>query len=263
MAPPAPKRQRAGAALTLIGLVLVVLAAAFVALAVVTQRPPPAEPPRPAPAPPPAPPVVDPGWDLIAQQRLAAAPMLALPASAVQPQPLSIEPGMRITLPAPDVSGEYDATPMGAVATLADLATAGLTDADPAGYATVYRQRALPGAPAPETAGLHRMLTAFRSSAGLAATGPLPELTGSLEITHAQVKGSTDGGRYVVACVLGTFTAESHGHALQRGIGDCQALRWSGHNWRISPGPLPAPAPSAWPGSQSSLQAGYREVTRR
>jgi hypothetical protein len=38
-------------------------------------------------------------------------------------------------------------------------------------------------------------------------------------------------------------------------------MRWSGTDWRISPGALAAAASSAWPGSADALKAGYRELS--
>ena len=50
------------------------------------------------------------------------------------------------------------------------------------------------------------------------------------------------------------------GQTVTAGIGDCQALRWNGHRWRIAAMPLAAPAPSAWPGSEDAVSVGYREL---
>jgi hypothetical protein len=85
---------------------------------------------------------------------------------------------------------------------------------------------------------------------------------------QAQIKGVLDGGRYVVACVLGQFTADYQGRLVTYGVGDCQALRWNPTDsstgapgqWLISPGPAAATAPDAWPGSQDSVNAGYQEI---
>ena len=55
--------------------------------------------------------------------------------------------------------------------------------------------------------------------------------------------------------------ADYRGLLVAYGVGDCQAMRWTaGGQWRISPGPAAAAAPSAWPGSQDAVNAGYRDI---
>ncbi|MCI2421082.1 hypothetical protein MOQ72_26925 [Saccharopolyspora sp. K220] len=267
-----PSRRRAVVHLIAFALGALLTAAAAIALMPSgTPPPPPPQPPThpPASAPPrPSSPPTQELWDLAGQARVATEPMLALPPEAAQPQPLSTREQLRMTIPAPQrdnpaLPDGYPGTTQAAVAKLAELSTAGMDDADPATYARVYRGVSLPGAPAPEQTRLHRLLTAFRSAAAFPSAGPVPEMTSSYDITHGQVKGATDSGRYVVACVLGQWTVEVKGQTIQRGVGDCQALRWDGTTWRISPGPLPADAPSAWPGSDAAVDAGYRELVRR
>jgi hypothetical protein len=80
------------------------------------------------------------------------------------------------------------------------------------------------------------------------------------QVTHGLVKGSTDTGRYAVVCVLGELAVGYQGRAISAGVGDCQAMRWTGTDWRISPGVLAAPASSAWPGSADAVTAGYQEL---
>ncbi|GAB3681746.1 hypothetical protein [Saccharopolyspora sp. NPDC049426] len=271
MAPPVTKQQqrrrRAGlglSAIVVMVLAVVAMAGALVVSHYVTDRP------APAPAPPPSRPDPDSGgWDLAAEHALASAPMAALPAQSAQPQPMTTErAGEPITVPAPTqtagrwITGGFPATPEGALGQLTALDEAAMRGGDPGTYARGFRELALPGAPPPETTGLYSLLRSMRSSAGLPPTGAVPDLTANYQVTHGQIKGTTDGGRYVVACVLGQFSVDFQGQTLTAGVGDCHALRHVGGDWRISPGPLPAPAPSAWPGSADAVHAGYRDLKR-
>lgn len=209
------------------------------------------------------------GWDLAGQNALAASPMVMLPAVAAQPQPMSPgQAGDPIIIPSGAqvtrrwIAGGFPATPEGALGQLAALDETALRGGDPSTYALGYRDLALPGAPQPESTGLFALLRSMRASAGLDPTGVVPELAASYQVTHGQIKGTTDGGRYVVACVLGQFSVDYRGQTITAGVGDCQALRQVDGQWRISPGPLAGAAPSAWPGSADAVRAGYRDVKR-
>lgn len=271
MAPPVSNQQqrRRRAGLSLSALVVMVLAAVALAGALVVAHNVTDRPPL-APASPPSKPVPEPGdWDLAAEHVLASAPMAALPAHSAQPQPMTTErAGEPITLPTPTqtagrwISGGFHASPEGALGQLATVDEAAMRGGDPATYARGFRELALPGAPQPETTGLYSLLRSMRSSAGINPTGSIPDLAVKYQVTHGQIKGVTDGGRYVVACVLGQFSVDYQGQTLTAGVGDCQALRHVGGEWRISPGPLPAAAPSAWPGSADAVHAGYRDLKR-
>jgi hypothetical protein len=263
------RRSVGGLALTAVLVLAALVAAAWFTLRShlpahnPTQAPPPASTPQDSA-----------GWDLAAEKALATRPMLALPEIASAPQPLAQRPATAtVHLPAAtgdigDVPAGFPHTPEGAVAALAALTTQGLRDADPRTYIQAYQTVAAPGAPAADLARLTRLLTDIRSSAGLAPTGPKAGLTMTWQPEQAQIKGVLDGGRYVVACVLGQFTADYQGRLVTYGVGDCQALRWmttdpsSGApgQWLISPGPGAATAPDAWPGSQDSVNAGYQEI---
>jgi len=213
-------------------------------------------------------------WDLAAETALATRPMLVLPEEASAPQPLAQRPATgSVHLPEPtgDIAGVpagFPNTPEGAVAALAGLTSQGLRGADPRTYIRNYQAIAAPGAPPAEQAKLTRQLREIRSSAGLAPTGPRAGLTMGWRPVEAQIKGVADGGRYVVACVLGEFTADYQGRLLAYGVGDCQALRWiatdpatgASGQWLISPGAAAADAPNVWPGSQDSVSAGYQAI---
>ena len=63
-----------------------------------------------------------------------------------------------------------------------------------------------------------------------------------------------------VACVLLDVRAALKNEA-RMGYGTCERMQWSGDRWLIGPGVPPAQAPSTWPGSDASVQAGWLPVT--
>jgi hypothetical protein len=207
-------------------------------------------------------------WAAAAENELAARPMLQLPAQAALPQTMTTQTaGPAITLPQPTQSagrwipGGFPPSPEGAVAQLKALDETGMRGGDPQVYARAYRDLSLPGAPDPGSTGLSRVLRGFRSHAVLTDTGPVAGLEVTYQAIQGLVKGSTDTGRYTVVCVLGELSVGYQGRTISAGVGDCQAMRWTGTEWRISPGALAAPASSAWPGCADAIKAGYRELS--
>jgi hypothetical protein len=176
-----------------------------------------------------------------AENELAARPMLILPAQAAQPQVMTTQTaGPAITLPPPArtagrwIPGGLPVTAEGAMAQLKALDETGMKGGDPQVYARAYRELSLPGAPDPGSTSLSAVLRSFRSHAGLADTGVIPGLDVIYQVTQGLVKGSTDAGRYTVVCVLGELSVGYEGRTISAGVGDCQAMRWSGTDWRIS-----------------------------
>src|SRR5437764_6334687 len=233
-------RRRAGTRLVTVALIVLALGG-LVAAVLITRAvtAPPASPVTTAHSSV-AGPGAEPGWDLAAEMALAERPMLALPAQAAQPHELTTQTaGPDITLPAPTaVAGQwiadgYPATAEGALAQLKALNEAGADGGDPATYARAYAQLALLGAPPVDRTALSTVLTHFRDRAGIPVGQPKPGLEVSYEITHGLIKGSTDGGRYTVVCTLGQLSFRYQGTGSALGIGDCQALRWTGAGWRI------------------------------
>lgn len=256
-------RLRTGLATAAVVLLAVVIALIWAALS-------PSGPPDGGTAPDPAGPGGSPaangpapsgGWDTAAEARLAAAPMLSLPESAAQPQALAtaVSPPS-IALPAPTRHGGlvdegFPPTPEGAIAQLAAIDTVALRNLDPQVYATVYRSVSLPGAADPATTQAGQVIAALNSAVDTTTT----PIAARWQLTSGQVKGVTDGGRQAVVCVLGELQAAA-ANTVTTGAGDCQAMRFTGTDWRIAPGPAPAPAPAAWPGSADAARAGYRPV---
>lgn len=211
----------------------------------------------------------DGGWDVEAQTELATQPMLELAESAALPHALTDEvAGPPITLPSPGASagtvvpGGFPATEEGAIAQLVELTRIGLEGGDPDGYRLAYEEVAAPGAPPVESTRIYRDLQQVRAGTGLPRSGAVAGLVFTWNPTSALVKGSTDGGRYLVVCVLGELVTGRNGQSLSTGAGNCQAMRRIDDQWRISPGAAAAPATLAWPGTAEAVQAGYRDLIR-
>ena len=265
--PPTESQARRRAGLTLLAITAAVVALIAAVTAVVIAHDATGPTSAPATSPMPAP-TTTPGDEDQAEAALAGRPMLQLPPQAAQPQAMTTQTaGTAITLPQPTLTagrwipGGFPATAEGALAQLTALNETGMTGGDPLVYARAYRELSLPGAPDPGSPGLASVLTSFRSHASLADTGTVVGLEVTYQVTHGLVKGSTDAGRYTVVCVLGQLSVGYQGRTISAGVGDCQAMRWTGDGWRISPGALAAPASSAWPGSADAVKAGYRELS--
>lgn len=205
---------------------------------------------------------------LAEENALAARPMVDLPAQAAQPQPMTTAvAGPPIDVPEPAVTtgrwipSGFPHSPEGALGALKALDETALVAGDPQVYARAYRELSQPGAPEAGSTGLYSLLVSFRSRAGLPATGSVAELDVDYRVTHGQVKGVTADSEYAVVCVLGEFSVRYRGQFATAGVGDCQAMRWTGAEWRIASGAVAAPAPSAWPGSADAIKAGYRELS--
>lgn len=200
------------------------------------------------------------------ETRLATRPMHRLPPEAALPQPLSTRTaGPAIALPNPQqlepshIPAGFPPTDEGALARLVAVTEHGLRDGTPGAYARLYERVSAPGAPRGDQSWLALKLRAVYSSAAISTTEPVGM---RWQPTHGLIKGSTSGGEYVVACVLGELSVAYKGQTLRVGLGDCQALRYTGRGWLIASGAPAAPAPSAWPGSAECVAVGYRELTR-
>ena len=269
--PRAPGPDRRRAVLILGGVVVLVLALLVGLVVSVTNLFGPDEPGDRGPgASSPGPGAGSGGSGRQAEAGLARQPMLDVPINAVSPHTLSTRTaGPLITLPEPEqvtgalVATGFDDSEEGALAQLAELTKAGLSGGDPQTWARVYQSLAEPGAAPPGQTRVHRDLVDLRRGANLASTGPLRAgMTMSWTPTSAMVKGSTAEGTYLVACVLGEFVADNKGRVVTAGWGNCLPMRRVGDQWRIASGPTAAPAPSAWPGSDEAVAAGWRDIAR-
>lgn len=205
-------------------------------------------------------------WDTAAEDAIAAAPMPAFPVAAAQPHALAA-PATRapLRIPAPRVitgvvHTGFPRTPAGALAQLKALNEAGMVGLDPATYASAYTAVAAPGAPDPATTTLSQIAAGSRAKGGLAGTGPVASMNASYQVSAGLIKGSSDNGRFVVACTLGVLSVVTTTASVRVGIGDCQSMRWTGGQWRISPTTAPTLAPATWPGTTEAQTAGYVAV---
>ncbi|MFC3689261.1 hypothetical protein [Aquipuribacter hungaricus] len=218
------------------------------------------------------------------RDRIAAAPMLAVAPGDAQPAvpaatvgPVLVIPPATTVGPA-DVPSGFPRTPEGAVAQLAAIETSVFqamsiplteqihqqwvldpgtdpgTGTDPTGTAAAEDHAAVGAA---ELAGWE-ITRHVQSFLGTAQMGPEKDLTTTVTVTPAaaQVKG-VDGSEWVLACVLLEVRAVIVTEA-RLGFGHCERMQWHEGRWVIDPGPAPARAPSTWPGSQRSLDAGWR-----
>ncbi|WIV60629.1 hypothetical protein [Amycolatopsis nalaikhensis] len=250
----------------IIVVVLLVVAVAVVLVARQATAPPSsptaATPPGVAPSPTPTAPVDE-------AAALATRPMLTLPPEAALPHELTTATaGPPITVPRPApianrvISNGFPATAEGALGWLTDFNETALRGGDPATYARAYGEAALPHAPSLQGSGPLALLTSFRNEAGIRPGELTPGLTVTYDVSQGLIKGTADGGRFAVVCTLGQLSFDYQGQSTSMGIGDCQALRWTGAAWRIAPGARAAYAACAWPGSAESVAAGYRPLNR-
>lgn len=203
-----------------------------------------------------------------AEAALARAPMLDVPDQAALPHTLSMRSaGPPITLPAPQqVSGVlvptgFPDTEQGAIAQVVELTRVGFTGADPQVWAQAYDSMAEPGAaPAAQTPA-SQDLVAFRRAANMPRTGATRARI-TWDPTSALVKGSTDDGSYVVACVLGELVTDYKGRVATGGLGNCLPMRRVGDQWLVASGPRAWVAPATWPGSDEAVAVGYRDILR-
>ncbi len=257
-------RARTRARRLIIGTILLVAAIAVVLIArLATAPPPPATtPPGPVPSTPPT-------LSTDEATALAVRPMLSLPPEAALPHELTSAtagPPIVVRRPAPIaqrwLSDGFPATAEGALGWLTALNETALRGGDPATYLRAYGESALPHAPAAQGSGLYALLTSFRDRAGIRPGEIKPGLTVAYDITQGLIKGTADEGRFAVVCALGQLSFDFQGQSTSMGIGDCQALRWTGSAWRIAPGARAAYATCAWPGSIESVNAGYQPLSR-
>lgn len=195
------------------------------------------------------------------RDEVAAEPMLSVGPADARPTTPSALPPPVIVVPAAVKAGPagvptgFPRTPEGAVGQLAAIETTVLQGMSVPETNDVYRRWALTGGVGVAGWELTADVQAFLGAAGMSQT---MYATGTVVAVPAagQVKG-VDGPGWVVACVLlevhATIRVES-----KMGYGYCEAMQWQHTRWMIAPGTPAAQAPSTWPGSQLSVQAGWR-----
>jgi hypothetical protein len=111
------------------------------------------------------------------------------------------------------------------------------------------------GGPSFEQWTLTRNVTSFLTAARQG--GDEKDLTTIVAATPAAglVKGG-DGPDWAVVCVLLDVQAWIKTES-RMGYGLCSRMEWVDGRWQVAPGAEPAPAPSAWPGSNAAVAAGW------
>lgn len=195
---------------------------------------------------------------------IAAAPMapVAEDAGITPGVAISMPPAIRLpdtsTVGATGVSSGFPHTPEGAAAQLAAIEVRLLSAMSLPLATEIYGDWAMPGgvgaADWSQTRNVQSFLTHARQSSNQLDPGTLVSVTPAA----IQIKG-TDGPDWVVACVLLDVRAALKAEA-RIGYGTCERMQWTGDRWLIGPGAPPAPAPSTWPGSDASVEAGWLPV---
>jgi hypothetical protein len=199
---------------------------------------------------------------LSVRDRLAAAPMVELdPQAAFIPDPATtpaapiLVPAATLDLGPADVPTGFPQTPHGAVGQLAAIEKAVLESMSLPQLAKVHTAWVQPGGPALEEWELTRNVQSFLASARQG--GQEKDLATLVSVTPAaaMVKG-VDGPGWTVACVLVDVRAAIREES-RMGYGLCSRMEWVEGRWQVAAGAVPAPAPSAWPGSRAALEAGW------
>lgn len=190
---------------------------------------------------------------------VAAAPMLEVGPADLKPAPPALVEPKRIAIDLPSSTGPADVptgfphTPEGAVGQLAAIEITALGPMS-LGYARdIHREWASSGVKFDQWE-IAQSIQSFHASAGTVDGDGAVTLTATT--AGAQIKG-TDGPDWVLACVQLDITVTVVDET-RFGYGHCDRMQWASGRWMIAPGAPPAQAPSTWPGSQRSLDAGWR-----
>ena len=196
------------------------------------------------------------------RDEIAAAPMATVdPQAAFRPDPATT-PGGSIVVPQPSilegpagVPAGFPHTFEGAVGQWAAIAQTVLESMSLPRTREIHAAWVQPGGPAFEQWTLTRNVTSFLTSARQG--GDEKDLTTVVSAAPAAglVKGS-DGPDWTVACVLLDVQAWIKTES-RMGYGLCSRMQWVEGRWQVATGAEPAVAPSAWPGSNAAVAAGW------
>jgi hypothetical protein len=196
---------------------------------------------------------------------IAGAPMATVADDAGTTPGIAINLPPAISLPlastvsASGVPTGFPHTPLGAVAQLAAIEVRVLSAMSLPLAVEVYGDWALPGGVGAPDWSQTRNVQSFLTHAKQDSNSLDPGTLVSVTTSAIQIKG-TDGPEWLVACVLLDVRAALKNEA-RMGYGTCERMQWTSDRWRIGPGTPPAAAPSAWPGSDASVKAGWQPVT--
>lgn len=196
------------------------------------------------------------------RDEIAAAAMPSVdPQAAFNPDPATV-PGGSIVVPQPTVLDGPAGVPTGfphtyegAVGQWAAIVQTVLEAMSLPRTREIHTAWVQPGGPTYEQWTLTRNVTSFLTASRQG--GDEKDLTTVVAATPAAglVKGS-DGPDWTVVCVLLDVQAWIKTES-RMGYGLCSRMEWSDGRWQVAPGAEPAPAPSAWPGSNAAVGAGW------
>nr|WP_116451569.1 hypothetical protein [Blastococcus litoris] len=197
------------------------------------------------------------------QDALAATPMPTADPDDALPGPVSRQAAGVIELPRTKADGPADVptgfprTPEGALAQLAAIDVTAMQTGSMDGVRRVIAEWAALGGPTQETWSGVAGMASLLSAAGLPGAGS-PQLAIVVRPVMGLIKG-TVGPDFAVVCVNLEFTVTVE-QTSRIAIADCQRMAWAGERWVIGAGPEPAPAPSVWPGTDTAVATGWREL---
>lgn len=211
-------------------------------------------------------PPVTKGWPVTAdgtrgngyRDALAAKPMLKADANDMLPAEPAAHPAGLMVIDPPATSGPagvqsgFGNTPQGVVGQLAAIEIDVLESMSIPAARSIYDAWAMSGASF-DRWGLTKSIQAFHQAAGTVDGDSAVSVTATP--VGAQIKGS-DGPDWVLACVQLDVTVAVV-QQTRFGFGHCERMQWVGGRWMIAPGAPPAQAPSTWPGSERSRDAGW------
>jgi hypothetical protein len=204
------------------------------------------------------------------ENAIAAAPMLQVTQADAMPGTPTTQTAPSMSIPLPTDKDNFSGvaigfphTPQGAVAQLGAIGQVVLSSMSIDTTKKVYEVWTQAGAPDFSNWQLTQNVVHFLGHSG-GTNKPAAGVTVTATPAAAQIKG-TDGPDWTLACVLFQMTAVQS-TTTSMGYGYCARMQWFpdselpiGGRWVIGPGSEAAPAPSTWPGSAKSLQAGWQE----
>lgn len=194
------------------------------------------------------------------ENEMASAELPDADLEAAQPGPLTTRTAKAIVLPAATDLGPagvptgFPRTPEGAMAQLAAIDRAALEPGTVGRAQEVIADWAAPRGPTPESWSGVQAVASLLSAAGLPASGS-SQLSIRVDPAMGFIKG-TVGEDFVIPCIDFVITATA-ADTNRIAAADCQRMVWEVDRWVIGPGSEPTPAPSLWPGTEESIDAGY------
>jgi len=179
-----------------------------------------------------------------------------------RPGPLSTDHAGTLTIPQARTLGPaqvatgFPRTPEGALAQLIAIDKRAIEPVSLVTAQDVISAWAAEGGPTSTSWSGVKAVAIMLDTAGLPANGS-PELQIELRPTMGLVRDSTGDG--TTPCVDFVMVASGRDATPSEvSVADCQHMVWVDGRWMIGRGPEAEPAPSLWPGTQASYDAGYQ-----